>query len=250
MEHGWIKLHRAFVNWEWFDNANMIKLFIYLLLKANHKEGSHQGTIIKRGQIKTGLDSLVTSLKIPKQQLRTCLKKLENTGEINTQITNKYRIITICNYDSYQDEQQAINTQTNKQLTSKQQATNKQLTANNNDKNKKNDNNNKEYIDADFKKCFNEWLQYKKERKECYKTQTSEKAAYNKLLKLANNNPDLADAIIQQSIANNWAGLFEYKGPAIKEFSISNYHIPNSDQFGYTKEELIEKCKQGKYKLK
>jgi hypothetical protein len=148
MEQGWIKLSRKLIEWEWFDNSNMVKLFIYLLLKANHKENSHQGTKIKRGQIKTGLDSLSSALNIPKQQLRTCLKNLEKTGEINTQSTNKYRIITVCKYDSYQNDQQATNIQTNTQPTSNQQATNKQLTANKNDKNKKNDNNDKEIYKA------------------------------------------------------------------------------------------------------
>ena len=138
---GWISLHRQFLSWEWFDDNNMVKLFIYLLLKANHKKGTHQGLTIKRGQLKTGLDKLNNETKITIQTLRTCLKRLEKTGEINMQVTNKYRVITVCNYELYQDNQQATNKQTNKQLTSNQQATNKQLTANNN-VNKNNNNNN------------------------------------------------------------------------------------------------------------
>ena len=78
------------------------------------------------------------------------MKRLENTGEINIQTTNKYRIITVCNYESYQDNQQASNNQTNKQLTSNQQATNKQLTTNKNEKNKKNDNNEKNIYIPEF----------------------------------------------------------------------------------------------------
>lgn len=252
---GWIKLHRAFINWEWFDNSNMVKLFIYLILKANHKEHSHQGTIIKRGQIKTGLDTLSSTLNIPKQQLRTCLSKLEKTGEINTQATNKYRIITVCKYDSYQYDQQATNTQHNKQLTSKQQTTNKQLTANKNDKKLKNDNNEKkkEYIDSDFLDIWNKWLDYKKELKNCYKTDAGEKTAYNKLIKLANNNKAKAKLIINQSIEKEWKGLFDIKGEfseTILEINIDNYLIPHNDHFGYSIEQLIERIKQGKYSLK
>lgn len=152
-EKGWISLHRKFLEWEWFDDNNMVKLFIYLLLKANHSEATHQGTTIKRGQLKTGLDKLHSETKITIQTLRTCLKRMEKTEEINMQVTNKYRIITICNYDTYQDSQQATNKQTNKQLTSNQQATNKQLTANNNDNKDNNENNDN--------KLFNEfWDKY------------------------------------------------------------------------------------------
>jgi len=143
---GWIKLHRKFLTWEWYDNLEMVKLYIHLLLKANHAVGTWHGVEIKRGQLITGLEKLSEQTKISIQKLRTCLSRLEKTGEINMQTTNKYRLITICNYESYQGDQQATNNQTNKQLTNNQQATNKQLTANNNNKNKENENNEEELI--------------------------------------------------------------------------------------------------------
>lgn len=121
---GWVKLHRQFISWEWFDTSDMVKLFIFLLLSANHDSNTWRGVNIERGQYLTGLNSLSDKTKISIQTLRTCLKRLEKTGEINTQVTNKYRLITVCNYDSYQDNQQATNKQTNKQLTINQQATN------------------------------------------------------------------------------------------------------------------------------
>jgi len=121
---GWTKLHRKFLSWEWFDISDMVKLFIFLLLSANHTDGIWRGIEIKRGQYLTGLNSLNEKTKISIQTLRTCLKRLEKTGEINMQVTNKYRLITICKYESYQDTQQATNKLPNKQLTSNQQATN------------------------------------------------------------------------------------------------------------------------------
>ncbi|TRZ80530.1 hypothetical protein D4R86_04220 [bacterium] len=131
---GWIKLYRKFSEWEWFNISEMVHLFIYLLLNANHEDGEWRGIEIKRGQILTGLYKLNDKTKISIQTLRTCLKRLEKTNEINIQTTNKYSIITICNYESYQGIQQTTNKQPNKQLTSNQQATNKQLTTNNNNK--------------------------------------------------------------------------------------------------------------------
>jgi hypothetical protein len=122
--NGWIKLHRKFTDWEWFNISEMVHLFIYLLINANNKDGEWRGISIKRGQILTGLNSLNKNTKISIQTLRTCLKRLENTKEINIKSTNKYSIITICKYDDYQIDQQADNTQTNKQLTINQQTTN------------------------------------------------------------------------------------------------------------------------------
>lgn len=136
MSEGWIKLHRKFKDWEWFNNSEMVHLFIYLLLNANHEDGKWRGIDIKRGQILTGLHTLNEHTKISIQKLRTCLSKLEKTGEINKQTTNKYSIITIINYDSYQGYQQTNNKQPNKQLTNNQQATNNKQEYKN-DKNEK-----------------------------------------------------------------------------------------------------------------
>lgn len=120
----WIKLHRKFLEWEWFDNPIMVKLFLYMILKANHDTEKWHGVNIPRGSFLTGLLQLQKETKITVQTLRTCLGKLEKTGEINMQTNNQYRIINICNYDSYQEYEKTANKRTNKRLTSNQQATN------------------------------------------------------------------------------------------------------------------------------
>lgn len=35
---GWISLYRKILNWEWYSDANTFRLFIHLLLQANHEE--------------------------------------------------------------------------------------------------------------------------------------------------------------------------------------------------------------------
>ena len=127
---GWIKLYRKFCEWEWFNISEMVHLFIYLLLNANREDGEWRGAKIQRGQILTGLNSLHQNTNISYQTIRTCLKRLEKTKEINIQVTNKYSIITILNYESYQNGQIDVNNLPNKELTLNYQATNKQLTTN------------------------------------------------------------------------------------------------------------------------
>ena len=134
---GWIKLHRKFVDWEWFYKSEMVHIFLFLLLSANHKGAKWQGIEIKRGQLITGLKKLNKKTGISLQKIRTCLKKLENTNEIIVKSTNKFSIITICKYDSYQIEQQT----TNKQLT-----TNKKKKNDNNDNNEKNNKTKKHFF--------------------------------------------------------------------------------------------------------
>lgn len=67
------------------------------------------------------------------------------------------------------------------------------------------------FVLPEYKDAFYEWLEYKKQRRESYKTDRSIKLCYDKLVKLSGNNPTTAKMIVEQSMANNWAGLFELK---------------------------------------
>lgn len=120
----WIKLHTKFLEWEWADKANMVSLFVHLLLMANYKDKEWHGITIHRGQLVTSYDKLSQLTGISFQSIRTLLNKLKATGEILVKSTNKYTIITICKYESYQDSEN----ETNNQLTNNQQSTNNQLT--------------------------------------------------------------------------------------------------------------------------
>lgn len=129
---GWIKIHRKFLEWEWFNKSEAVHLFMYMLLKANHKDGKWQGIEVKRGQFISSLGNISNATGISVQTIRTILKKLEKTNEIELKSTSQFTIVTICKYECYQDQEE----DTNKQLTNNQQTTNKRLTTNKNDKNK------------------------------------------------------------------------------------------------------------------
>lgn len=99
---GWVTLHRKFLQWEWFDKPEMVQLFIWLLLNANYADKKWQGTVIKRGQLLTTTPKIMEALRLTERQTRTCISRLKSTGEVSVKTTNKYSIITICNYDRYQ----------------------------------------------------------------------------------------------------------------------------------------------------
>ena len=124
MAEGWIKLNRKFLEWEWFEDPAMVKLFLFLLLKANYKDKRWKGIEVKRGQLVTTLRDMVKQAGISMQKLRTCLAKLQETQEINTQTTHQFTIITVCKYDSYQSQEDDGNTQsTHEQHTSNTRVT-------------------------------------------------------------------------------------------------------------------------------
>lgn len=65
------------------------------------------------------------------------------------------------------------------------------------------------FVSPEFRDVFDEWLAYKRERHENYKTQSSMKAAYNRMVNLSNNEPEAARRMVQNSIANYWQGLYK-----------------------------------------
>lgn len=101
-ETGFIKIHRKITEWEWFTDYKVCHLFIYLLLKANWKEKKWMGITINRGQLATGIFSLAEGSGLTVRETRTALSKLKETKEILIKTTNRFSIITICNYETYQ----------------------------------------------------------------------------------------------------------------------------------------------------
>lgn len=141
----WIKLYRELKDWEWYKDSGASRIFIHLLLSANHKEKKWQGITIKRGQVLTGRKSLSYELGLSEQVVRAGLKKLIRTNEITIKPTNKYSIITICKYDSYQsgsdDSNQQNNQESNQEEAIKQPSNNQQVTTTNNVNNDKKEKN-------------------------------------------------------------------------------------------------------------
>ena len=122
----WIKIFRELLQWEWFQKPEMVQLFIYLLLKANCEDKQWQGMVIKRGQLVTSNSFIRNDLKLSEQTVRTCMKRLISTGEITYKSTNRFVVITICNYDKYQEYKTVANEQINEQIN--EQSTSNQRT--------------------------------------------------------------------------------------------------------------------------
>ncbi len=158
---GWIKTYRKLLEWEWHTDPNMVSLWLHLLLMANRKDGRWRGLEVKRGQLITGRKALSEATGISEQSIRTCLERLKATNEITIKTTNKFSIITICEFDSYQDAEyqndQQINQQTNQQLTNNQPTTNHKQEDREGDKDNLSDN--KLSILREVAKFFNEQVE-------------------------------------------------------------------------------------------
>ena len=102
MSGGWIKLYRKFLEWEWYTDSKMVHLFIHLLLSASIEQRKWKGIVLERGQLATTYPELSEVSGISVKSCRTALQRLEDAQIIGRQTTNKFTIITICNFESYQ----------------------------------------------------------------------------------------------------------------------------------------------------
>ena len=144
MQGDYIKLNRKILEWEWWGDIKTYRVFTYCLLQANWKERSWNGMAIERGSFPTSLPRIAKDCSLTENEVRTALKHLKSTGEITDKPFNKFRIITVSNYDLYQCDNRQVHSQitdksqaVNRQTTGKSQANHRQLTALEEGKNRK-----------------------------------------------------------------------------------------------------------------
>ena len=107
-----------------------------------------------------------------------------------------------------------------------------------------------EIKDSEFKNILLDWLEYKEEIKDTYKSEKSLKVCYENLLKLSNNNPEEAREIVNQSIANQWKGLFKLQNRNSNETnSNTNSNTKTKQLTDLEKEEFFNKNKSNFEKI-
>ena len=121
MLEGFVKLPRDFLNWRWFDDANVVKLYIYLLLNAAFKTTEWKGETLEKGQLITGRKKLSKALGISESMVTRILKKLEATEDISLKSNNKYTVITLLKWGKMQGDDYFF---ANKRTTNEQQTNN------------------------------------------------------------------------------------------------------------------------------
>ena len=231
---GYIKLYRSFMRWEWYDDANTMRIFLHCLFRANHEQAKWHGQTIERGSFITSFGNLASELNLSVKQVRNCIKKLKSTGEVAHKGNNRNSIITINNYELYQEKGQAKDNQG----TISGQTEGKQGATNNNEKNIKNDKNKKniqaknlflKFFEDDselkqyesFKDIFLKWLEYKTAIKKQYKSEQGLKGAFKDLIRLSQNNVNNANELVEYAISKEWQGIYALPKSAKKVQSVS-----------------------------
>lgn len=102
IDNSWIKLPRSFTNWQWYEDTNMVQLYLYLLLSANLEDRIRKGISIRRGEYIGSLSRMIEETGLTMQTLRTCLSNLQKTHEIKYKKLKKGRIIILVDFNKFQ----------------------------------------------------------------------------------------------------------------------------------------------------
>ena len=129
--NGFIKLHRKFLEWQWYSDENTKSVFIHCLLSANYQETKWKNEVIPIGAFITSAEKLGAEIGLSRQQVRRAFSNLQTTNEITIKSTNKYTIVYVQNWAKYQMEAVDVNQQKNKRdlpNSTNEQPTNNQQT--------------------------------------------------------------------------------------------------------------------------
>ncbi len=223
MNNGWIKLYRELLNkpiWK-LSTPEQKSILIAILLLASHKnnewEWKGEKFTTEPGQFVTSLDNIkkAAGKGISVQNIRTALVRFEKLQFLTNKSTKCGRLISIINWDSYQDIQNEPNKDIGKGVTKTSQRPNTYQECNNVNNEKKKNNNGilPDFISKEL------WQEFKIHRAKLKSpmTEKAEKLAIDKITELSKKQSKIAQALIEQSIENGWKGIFPLKGSIQQE---------------------------------
>ena len=106
MSNGWVKLHRGLLEHRIFRDAEVLQVWMYLLLRASYREQKlaigRQMILLQPGQLLYGRKAVSEKLGIGEGKLRGIMELLLQNGSIMVESTNRYSVVTITNWMAYQ----------------------------------------------------------------------------------------------------------------------------------------------------
>ena len=227
-DYSWVKLYRKIKDWQYYGDVYVKAVFLHLIIEADHETKMINQIKIERGSTLTSVSALCLGLQMSPKAVKRALKLLAESGDIIDDVKpNKYRIITVKNYNKYQSVgSQGTNKGTNKGTT-----------------------NNKDKISTDILS----------EKKKCVcptGTHTHKEEAASAPHALGERAAAVTYGEIRQFQIDNHIGGGEYVSEFYNAFEKSGTRIPDNWQDLYIRyvragweaqNEFIEKLENGEY---
>ncbi len=172
---GYVKIYRKLLENPVFQNANLLKVFVWCLLKATYKTREVLVGLrmveLHRGQFIYGRHSAAKELKLKPSTLNGYMNTLKVLQILDIKPNNKYSVVTLVNWDLYQSSEEETDSKNNQCPTTNRQQT---------DTNKKVKKGKKDIYTHDFEEFYKAYPRLEDKRrifnnwKACLKTYTVE----------------------------------------------------------------------------
>ena len=214
MAEGYIKLHRKLLESSVFDNPNVLKVWIWCLLKATHQPHEQlvglQNVQLLPGQFIFGRDKHSKELRFSRSSLYRYINVLKSLQMLDIKTNNKFSLVTIVNWELYQ----SLETKADSKTSIKRTANEQQMDTNKNVKNVKNEYNPL----TPFETAIEQFKEFRKSIKKPM-TDKAVELLLKKLDSLAGDNEQKKIAILDQSIFHGWQGVFALKEDFVPQHS-------------------------------
>lgn len=135
---GYVKLFRKLLKSTMFDNPNLLKVWIWCLLKATHRDHAQviglQKVELRPGQFIYGRNRAAEELKLKPSTTHRYMLWLKEVGNVDIKSNNKFSVVTVVNWELYQIEENKMDSNMDSKWTTNGQ----QMDTNKNGKNDKN----------------------------------------------------------------------------------------------------------------
>lgn len=103
---GWVKIQRGIIRHRVFQDAEEFKLWVYLLLKAEHKPRNitvnNKIFRVERGQVYLSYSQISIDCHIDITKLKRIIARLKQERMVTTTINDKRTLITVINFNKHQ----------------------------------------------------------------------------------------------------------------------------------------------------
>jgi hypothetical protein len=100
---GYVKIHRSFLEWEWFADSTVMHVFVYLLLSARWKDGKWKGIDVPAGSTITSYGTIAASCGLTEKQARRAMDALKSADVIHVTRAGKGQLVTLVKWGDYQE---------------------------------------------------------------------------------------------------------------------------------------------------
>ena len=215
---GWVKLWRKTMQSQMYRSLTSAQRDVMMacLMLANHEpkewEWGAQVFMCEPGQFITSLPSIKEQCghDVSIQMIRTALQKLSKWGFLTDESTKTGRLVTILNWDTYQQEQQTQQ-QTTKQTANRQPTATEEVKEGKEGKKKKS-RGTASVPNPGFSIDFVDrvWSYFAKHKKGRYGSIETQGIAIRQLFELSAGNEEVAKKALRETLTNNYQGFTWY----------------------------------------